>query len=87
MISLLLSYHKLEPTRDSTRKMLRSPATAPMLRSAVARRAFTSTASARTTHPAHSSSGEQSVGEDMGEVKAKNSMVPVFMAIGAASVG
>ncbi|GAA5860772.1 hypothetical protein JCM3774_006280 [Rhodotorula dairenensis] len=70
--------------------MLRSPATASMLRfSTVARRGrtFASTASARTTHPAHSSSGEQSVGQDMGEVKTKNSMVPLFMAIGAASVG
>ncbi|KWU41969.1 hypothetical protein RHOSPDRAFT_27258 [Rhodotorula sp. JG-1b] len=68
--------------------MLRSPtATASILRSVAARRTLTSTAAFRTTHPAHSSSGEQSVGQDMGEVKAKNSMVPVFMAIGAASVG
>ncbi|KAG0654143.1 hypothetical protein C6P46_001953 [Rhodotorula mucilaginosa] len=66
--------------------MLRSPATASVLRSAVARRSLTSTAAVRTTHPAHSSGG-QSVGQDMGDVKAKNSMVPVFMAIGAASVG
>lgn len=66
--------------------MLRSPATASILRSAVARRTLTSTAAVRTTHPAHSSGG-QSVGGDMGDVKSKNAMVPVFMAIGAASVG
>ncbi|GAA5977697.1 hypothetical protein JCM10908_005061 [Rhodotorula pacifica] len=69
--------------------MLRSHGTASLLRASAAasRRTLTSTAVARTTHPAHSSSGAQSTGEDMGEVKAKNSLVPVLMAIGAASVG
>lgn len=84
--ALLLDFSSKCPSSPAA--MLPSPtATASILRSAATRRTLTSTAAVRTTHPAHSSSGEQSVGQDMGEVKAKNSMVPVFMAIGAASVG
>ncbi|BGP56909.1 hypothetical protein JCM8202_005722 [Rhodotorula sphaerocarpa] len=65
--------------------MLRSPATS-LLRSAPARRAFTTTAAVRTSHPAHSKSDEGTVGGDTADTAQKNSLVPVFMAVGAASV-
>ncbi|GAA5977695.1 hypothetical protein JCM10908_005060 [Rhodotorula pacifica] len=50
-------------------------------------RSLASTATRRTTHPAKAAVEQQSVGEDMQEVKAKNATVPVLMAGGAVFVG